>query len=223
MEKGVNGSEPAEIEFRPVEESDFPTLTAWLAEPHVRRFYQKTPVTLEQVALEYGPFVRGEEPTICHLAISGDAPFAYLQCYRNADYPEWVDIIVVNDGISVDLFVGEPAYLHRGFGRAALCGYLLEVAFPYYASETRAYIAHEPLNTAALRCSRAVGFRPLRKFLEGGVEMVLLGSNRLSIEGSKTTKQRATALVSLRTRSSLRRERLAFEGPRQAYAQPAWP
>src|SRR5271165_214877 len=59
MEKGVNGSEPAEIEFRPVEESDFPTLTAWLAEPHVRRFYQKTPVTLEQVALEYGPFVRG--------------------------------------------------------------------------------------------------------------------------------------------------------------------
>jgi len=223
MEKGVNGSEPAEIEFRPVEESDFPTLTTWLAEPHVRRFYQKTPVTLEQVALEYGPFVRGEEPTICHLAISGDAPFAYLQCYRNADYPEWVDIIVVNDGISVDLFVGEPAYLHRGFGRAALCGYLLEVAFPYYASETRAYIAHEPLNTAALRCSRAVGFRPLRKFLEGGVEMVLLGSNRLSIEGSKTTKQRATALVSLRTRSSLRRERLAFEGPRQAYAQPAWP
>jgi hypothetical protein len=62
------GSEPAEIEFRPVEESDFPTLTAWFAEPHVRRFYQKTPVTLEQVALEYEPFVRGEEPTIWHLA-----------------------------------------------------------------------------------------------------------------------------------------------------------
>jgi hypothetical protein len=71
MEKGVNGSEPQEIEFRPVEESDFPTLTAWLAEPHVRRFYQKTPVTLEQVALEYGPFVRGEEPTINrHLTLS---------------------------------------------------------------------------------------------------------------------------------------------------------
>ena len=32
MEKGVNGSEPQEIELRPVEESDFPTLTAWLAE-----------------------------------------------------------------------------------------------------------------------------------------------------------------------------------------------
>jgi hypothetical protein len=69
---------------RMVKESDFATLTAWLAEPHVGRFYQKTPVTLEEVALEYGPLVRGEERTICHLAISGGVPFAYLQCYRPA-------------------------------------------------------------------------------------------------------------------------------------------
>ena len=149
--KGLNSSEPGEIAFRPVEESDFPALTAWLAEPHVRRFYQKTPVTLEQVALEYGPFVRGEEPTICHLAVSAGAPFAYLQRYRNVDYPEWVDVIEVKDGISVDLFIGGPAYLHRGPGRAALCGYLQRVPFPYYASEMWAYIAHEQFNTAGLK------------------------------------------------------------------------
>jgi aminoglycoside 6'-N-acetyltransferase len=126
----LNSSATQEIEFRPVEESDFPILSAWLAQPHVRKFYQKMPITLEEVALEYGPFVRGEEPTICHLAVSGGAPFAYLQCYRNADYPEWVEIIEVKDGISVDLFIGEPIYLHRGFGRAALGGYLRQVAFP---------------------------------------------------------------------------------------------
>ena len=45
-----------------------------------------------------------------------------------------------------------------------------------------------------------------------------IDANRSVAEG-----QRAAALVSLRTRSSLRRERLAFEGPRQAYAQLAWP
>ncbi len=174
-EKGLNRSELDEIEFRLAEESDFPTLTGWLAEPHVRRFYQKTPVTLEQIALEYGPFIRGEEPTICHLAHSKGVPFAYLQCYRNVDYPEWADVIEVKDGISVDLFIGHPAYLHRGFGRAALCAYLQRVAFPCNASEIRAYIAHEPFNTVALRCSRAVGFRPLRTFLEDGIEMVLLG------------------------------------------------
>jgi hypothetical protein len=48
----LNSSAPPELEFRPIKESDFATLTAWLAEPHVGRFYQKTPVTLEEVALE---------------------------------------------------------------------------------------------------------------------------------------------------------------------------
>lgn len=165
-----------------MKESDFPLLAAWLIEPHVRRFYQKTPVTLEEVALECGPAVRGEERTICHLATVGGTPFAYLQCYRNADYPEWADIIGVNDGISVDLFVGEPAYLRRGLGRAALSLYLRQVAFPHYAGERRAFIAHEPVNTAALRCSQAVGFRRQRTFLEGGVEMELLVVERSSAE-----------------------------------------
>jgi hypothetical protein len=82
---------PEEITFRPVEETDFSKLTAWLAEPHVRRFYQKTPITLAEVAAEYGPTVRGEEPSICHLAVRGIAPFAYLQCYLNSDYPEWAE------------------------------------------------------------------------------------------------------------------------------------
>jgi aminoglycoside 6'-N-acetyltransferase len=116
----MNSSAPHEITFRPVEERDFPLLTDWLAEPHVRGFYQKTSVSLEEVASEYGPWVRGEEPSICHLAISAGNPFAYLQCYRNADYPEWMDMIGVDGGISVDLYIGESTYLRKGLGRASL-------------------------------------------------------------------------------------------------------
>jgi aminoglycoside 6'-N-acetyltransferase len=170
-----------EIAFRPVEERDFPLLTAWLAEPHVRRFYQKTSVTLEDVALEYGPCVRGEEPGVCHLAISAGTPFAYLQCYRNTDYREWAELIGVDGGISVDLFIGDSTYLRKGFGRAALSGYLLRVAFPYYNRETRAYIAHAQVNRAALGCSQAVGFHPIRAFLEDGVEMLLLTADQNSL------------------------------------------
>ncbi len=40
-------------------------------------------------------------------------PFAYLQCYRNADYPEWGRLIGVDGGISVDLFIGDP---EKGWG-----------------------------------------------------------------------------------------------------------
>jgi hypothetical protein len=118
VNKAKNGVN--EVAFRPLQDADLPVLTAWLAEPHVRRFYQKQPVTLADVAREYGPTIRGEEPSRSHLAIRNGAPFAYLQCYRNVDYPEWCAIIGVRDGISVDLFIGDPACLRRGLGQAAL-------------------------------------------------------------------------------------------------------
>jgi aminoglycoside 6'-N-acetyltransferase len=162
------------VEFRRLEELDFPMLTAWLAQPQVRKFYQKTPVSLVDVALEYTASVRGEEPSHCHLALAAGTPFAYLQCYRNVDYPGWANLIGVSEGISVDLFIGDPTFLHRGFGRAALGHYLERIAFPHYPAETRAYIAHERANLAARRCSEAVGFRPVREFLEDGFENVLL-------------------------------------------------
>ena len=170
------------VGFRLLTDADFPLLTAWLAEPHVRKFYQKALVTLMDVALEYGPCVQGEEPTICYLAVSGATPFAYLQCYRNADYPQWAEIIGVADGISVDLYIGEPSFLGRGFGQAALRGFLRLIAFPHFRAESRVYISHESGNEAALQCSRAVGFRPLQTFPENGVENILLAMDKPSLK-----------------------------------------
>jgi len=192
-----------EVEFRALEEGDFPLLARWLAEPQVRRFYQKTPVTLDEIAREYGPAVHCEEPTLCHLALSADTPFAYLQCYRNADYPDWAATIGAEDGVSIDFYIGDPAFLHRGLGRAALLGYLRRVAFARYADERRAYIGHELTNGTALRCSEAAGFRRLRTFLEDGIEMVLLAAERQSRRERFLTPAR----IALRPRPRLRRRR----------------
>ncbi len=166
------------LRFRPLAPRDFPLLARWLAEPHVRRFYQKTPVTPDEIASEYAPAVRGEEPSLCHLALLEGTPYAYLQCYRNADYPDWAAIIGVPDGVSIDLYIGDPAFLHRGLGRAALAGYLSEVAFARFPGERRATIGHEPTNLSALRCSEAAGFRRIGTFVEDGIEMVLLATER---------------------------------------------
>jgi aminoglycoside 6'-N-acetyltransferase len=83
-------------------------------------------------------------------------------------------LIEAQDGISLDLFIGEPAFLHRGFGRALILAYLGELALTHFAGETRAYIAHACANEKALRCSQAAGFRPLREFTEDGVSTLLL-------------------------------------------------
>jgi aminoglycoside 6'-N-acetyltransferase len=162
------------VVFRPVSEVDFPLMTGWLAQPHVRAFYQKDPISLDEVAAKYGPRVRGEAPTHCHLALSQGRPFGYLQCYRNLDWPDWAAEIDVDGGLSIDLFIGDPAFVGGGYGRAMLGGYAHGVAFRIYPDETRCFIAHAHDNTAALACSRSVGFRDVGDFVEDGVDMRLL-------------------------------------------------
>ena len=163
------------VGFRPVAETDFPLMNAWLAQPHVRTFFQKDPITLAEVAAKYGPRVRGEAPTRCHLALDGAGrSFGYLQCYRNLDWPDWAAEIDVDGGLSIDLYIGETSRIGGGYGRAMLGAYVHDVAFPLHPDESRCYIAHAHDNAAALACSRAVGFRDLGDFVEDGVNMRLL-------------------------------------------------
>jgi aminoglycoside 6'-N-acetyltransferase len=163
------------IGFRSVSEADFPLMTGWLAQPHVRAFFQKDPITLDEVAAKYGPRARGEAPTRCHLALDGAGrPFGYLQCYRNLDWPDWAAQIDVDGGLSIDLYIGEPTHVGSGYGRAMLGSYVREIAFPLHPDEARCYIAHAHDNTPALACSRAVGFSDVGDFVEDGVDMRLL-------------------------------------------------
>jgi len=166
---------PPTVGFRPVVETDFPLMNAWLAQAHVRTFFQKEPITLAEVAAKYGPRVRGEVPTHCHLALDeAGRPFGYLQGYRNLDWPDWAAEIDVDGGLSIDLYIGEPDHVGGGYGRAMLGAYVRDIAFPLYPDEARCYIAHAHENIAALACSRAVGFRDLGDFVEDGVDMRLL-------------------------------------------------
>ena len=165
------------IAFRPLTAADFPMLTGWLAQPHVRRFVQKTPMSLEDVTAKYGPRVRGEQPLVCHIASDDGVAFGYLQAYRNRDWADYALVMGHADGISLDLHIGDPASVGKGLGRAMLGGYVSEIALPHYA-ESRAYIAHDLENAAALACSKSVGFKPLAQFIEDGEVKQLLRFER---------------------------------------------
>lgn len=168
-------SEPADgLGFRQMAAADFPMMTAWLAMSHVRAFYQPEPISLDEVCQKYGPRLAEGWPTRCHIAESRGQPFAYLQCYRNAEWPEWAALVGDLTGLSIDLYIGEPAFLGRGYGRAMLAAYVRDVAFASWPGEERCYIAHAVANERALACSFAVGFRELREFDEDGVTMRLL-------------------------------------------------
>ena len=166
------------LTFRPMAAADFPVMAKWLAQPHVRAFYQREPISLAEVCDRYGPRLAEAWPTRCHIAESRGRPFAYLQCYRNSDWPDWAAEIEVVEGLSIDLYIGEPAFVGRGYGQAMLRAYVRDVAFPRWPDAERCYIAHAAQNVRALACSRAVGFRDIRLFDEDAVTMRLLALER---------------------------------------------
>lgn len=166
------------ITFRPASLSYLPLMARWLMTPHVREFYQPEPITPREVAEEYGPLFTGETPDICHIAYYGEQPFGYLQCYRNADYEEWVESTGADAGISLDLFIGEPAYVGRGFGQLMLREYLTQIAFPHFADERFAYISHEAENFTAIKASEAAGFKQIDEFEEDGDRVILFKFER---------------------------------------------
>jgi aminoglycoside 6'-N-acetyltransferase len=166
------------LTFRALAEDDLPRLTDWLNSPHLRRFFQFEPTTLEEVSAKYGPRIRGEAPTHSSLALLDGAPFGYLQCYRIADWPDWQAVVETTEGISVDLFIADPKLIGRGLGRRMLAGYVERVAFPFYPDERLCWIGHELENLAARACSEACGFVPVREYLEEGRRYVLLVRGR---------------------------------------------
>jgi hypothetical protein len=156
------------LTFRPLAEADLAEFHGWLNRPHLRRFFQRTDISAQEVEDKYGPRIRGERPTFCHLALLDGRPFGYLQCYRIADHRAWAETIGERGGIGTDLAIFEPALIGKGLGRAMLGHYLRDVAFPLFPGENRCFVAHELANVPGWRNSLSVGFTPVRDMVEDG-------------------------------------------------------
>jgi aminoglycoside 6'-N-acetyltransferase len=164
----------AMITFEHLREEDLLLLCDWLNRPHMRDYYQKTPTSLAEVTEKFMPRIQGEYPTYDHIASYNGQPFGKIQCYKNVDHPEYAYEVDLQEGISVDLFIGEPALLGQGLGRRMLHEYVTTVAFGLYPDERDCFICHELTNLPARACSRAAGFEVLREVTEEGIASELL-------------------------------------------------
>ncbi len=165
------------LTFEPLREQDIPTLYSWRREPHIREFVQRQAPTWEGIRDKYLPRLDPAWPTKCFLSCDS-GPMGYIQTYRIADWPEYAATLSEVSGISVDLFIGDPEYLGKGWGRVILLKFLNEVAFPMFPEEQVCWILHDKLNHRVLRASRAAGFRYVRDVLEEGIPNELLVLSR---------------------------------------------
>jgi aminoglycoside 6'-N-acetyltransferase len=110
------------LTLRPLARADYPRLAAWLAAPHVARWWnhETTPTALER---DFGPAIDGVDPTAVFVGAIDGRPFGLVQRHAFADNPEWraemATLVEVPDGaLSADYFVGEADLLRRGLGSA---------------------------------------------------------------------------------------------------------
>lgn len=147
--------------FRRLARADFPLLSAWLAQPHVARWWNHDP-SPQAVEADFGAAVDGTDPADVFVVHGGDRPLGLLQRYRFADHPEYAAelaplVHAPPEAFSIDYFVGEPRALRRGFGAAMVAAAVRDI-WRDHASAPCVIVPVSAANEASWRTLRRAGF-----------------------------------------------------------------
>jgi len=110
--------------LRRLTRADFPMLQHWLAQPHVKRWWDHE-FSDEAVEADFGACIDGLEPTDMLVGMLGNEPVGLIQRYAIASYPEYVQelspvVELPHGAFSIDYFIGEPMRLRQGVGTALI-------------------------------------------------------------------------------------------------------
>jgi RimJ/RimL family protein N-acetyltransferase len=155
--------EAAAITFRFLTGPDLPMLLSWINSDHVAPWWNDGESTsLEEVTAHYGPRIDGQTTITAFIASYAGQPVGYLQRYFPHLEPDFWGNQTLPPGMAgVDLLIGDPRFVHRGFGPVMIRAFLRQIVF---ADKTvpGCLIDPDPTNTAAIRAYEKVGFRYLR-------------------------------------------------------------
>jgi aminoglycoside 6'-N-acetyltransferase len=143
-------------DVRPLAESDLPQVAAWLALPHVARWWQGPGRQASRIRAGLA------EPWIeLYLIVLAGRPIGYLQCYDPSREPDgpWRGEPEGTRGL--DLFIGETDVLGRGHGAALLRQFSDQLLD---RPEVRRIISDPAVgNHTSIRAFAAAGFARVRE------------------------------------------------------------
>jgi aminoglycoside 6'-N-acetyltransferase len=135
--------------------ADLPLVRRWLQTPQVAQWWGDA---TEQFALISGDL---EEPAMDQFIVAKDGrPFAYLQCYDPAAWPDNGLGLHPNDTRGIDQFIGETDMIARGHGAAFIRTFtdgLIAAGTPRIVTDP------DPMNFRAVRAYEKAGFRQDRE------------------------------------------------------------
>jgi aminoglycoside 6'-N-acetyltransferase len=104
------------IRFRPLAETDLPTLVEWFAEPEIARWWNQS-AEIDSVRAKYLPRIEQREPTQMWIAEIANEDAGLLQSYLHVDYPEHDECVGIAGAVGIDYLIADR---HRGRGRGRL-------------------------------------------------------------------------------------------------------
>ncbi len=161
------------IGFIPVTPEHYPLLGAWLDAPHMREWWGEP----EQELGFIRDMVEGRDTTRPFLITLDGAPVGYIQVwflghYQNENWVRdnpWLAEFPA-ETVGVDLSIGDPDYLSKGIGPAALAAFVRRLREEGHET---IIIDPDPANRRAMRAYEKAGFRPV-PHLAGRTDGVLL-------------------------------------------------
>lgn len=106
------------IGFRPLVHADLPMLQAWLARPHVQRWWREVP-SLGELAAHYLPADPQPNDTRVFIALQGSRTIGFIQCYVVMGSGDgWWENERDPGARGIDQFLADEADLGAGLGSA---------------------------------------------------------------------------------------------------------
>ncbi len=162
--------DPSPISFRPLQVTDLELEWRWRNSGEVLKWYSKREVPYEELAAKLTARIEGREPSHCYLVLYDGQPIGHMQTYRVKDFPALAEAFALQEeAASVDMFIGEPEFTHRGLGAPVLRQFLREIVFAQEDIVSCA-MGPEPDNTIARRAYEKAGLRYLRTVQIAGDE-----------------------------------------------------
>lgn len=187
----------ASLDFRVLARGDFPRLVAWLNTPHVYEWWGRhmgagalggagaAATNLTEVEAKYGPGVDGAGKTQRYLIMADGEPVGLIQWYRLDDFAEYARQIgeISTGAAGIDFFLGEPAWLGRGFGTRAVERFTTQIVLRQ-PGISRVIGGPAVTNARSIRVFEKAGFRRGREVAVPGepvAEAIMVRRAKISL------------------------------------------
>ncbi len=149
---------PPAFTFQPLTAADLPRLGAWLARPHLQRWWREQDLSTAALREKYLPRIAGADAARPFLALLDGEPVGYVQVYDvAAGDPSWWPDAPGPGVVGIDQFLADGDRLGRGLGTAMVAAFTQRLFADPAVTEIR--VDPRPDNRRAIRCYEKAGFR----------------------------------------------------------------